>query len=166
MLVGVAAESPALAQGKTDVVTLSNGDRITGEVEGLDRGRLEFSTDDAGTLFLEWENLLRLVATSRVVRGRHRRRHPLRRHADGGADRSIAVSGTGRVDTIAMRDVVLITPIGRSFWSKLDGAIDAGFSYTKSSGIAQLNLNSETVYRKPAFAGTPVCLSDADRTGR
>jgi hypothetical protein len=49
--------------------------------------------------------------------------------------------------------VVLITPIGRSFWSKLDGAIDAGFSYTKSSGIAQLNLNSETVYRKPAFAG-------------
>ena len=51
-----------------------------------------------------------------------------------------------------MNDVVLITPIGRSFWSKLDGAIDAGFSYTRSSGVAQLNLDSETVYRKPAFA--------------
>jgi len=68
-------------------------------------------------------------------------------------NRSLSISGTGRVDAIAMQDVVLITPIGRSFWSKLDGSIDAGFSYTKSSGIAQLNLDSETVYRKPAFAG-------------
>jgi hypothetical protein len=68
-------------------------------------------------------------------------------------NRSLSVSGTGQVDALAMSEVVLITPIGRSFWSKLDGAIDAGFSYTKSSGIAQLNLNSETVYRKPAFAG-------------
>ena len=67
---------------------------------------------------------------------------------------------------MAMKEVVLITPIGRSFWSKLDGAIDAGFSYTKSSGIAQLNLNSETVYRKPAFAGRAVRVGDANRTGR
>jgi hypothetical protein len=68
-------------------------------------------------------------------------------------DRSIAVSGTGRVDAVAMKDVVLITPIGRSFWSKLDGTIDAGFSYTKSSGIAQLNLNSKPCIRRPPSPG-------------
>ena len=44
-------------------------------------------------------------------------------------------------------------PIGASFWSKLDGSIDAGFNYTRSSGVAQLNLNSETIYEKPAFRG-------------
>ena len=148
----LAVGAPALAQ-KTDVVTLPNGDRITGEVKGLERGRLEFSTDDAGTLYLEWDKVLKLVATARVfevVTG------------DGvlsvgtltaAPDRSIAVSGTGEVVSLQMRDVVLITPIGRSFWSKLDGSIDAGFSYTRSSGVAQLNLSSETVYRKPAFAG-------------
>ena len=65
-----------------------------------------------------------------------------------------------------MKEVVLITPIGRSFWSKLDGSIDAGFSYTKSSGVAQLNLDSETVYRRPAFAGAPVGVGHPDRTGR
>ena len=42
----------AAAQGRTDVVTLANGDRITGEVVRLDRGRLEFKTDDIGTLYL------------------------------------------------------------------------------------------------------------------
>ena len=144
---------PALAQGKTDVATLGNGDRITGEVEGLERGRLEFNTDDAGTLFLEWEKLLTLVATSRVfevVTGDGLR---FVGTLTAAPNRSLSISGTGRVDAIAMQDVVLITPIGRSFWSKLDGSIDAGFSYTKSSGIAQLNLDSETVYRKPAFAG-------------
>ena len=152
-ILGVAAAAPAYAQGKTDVVTLSNGDRITGEVEGLERGRLEFSTDDAGTLFLEWEKLIRLVATSRVfevVTGDGVRFVGTLTQAP---DRSVAISGTDRVDAVAMRDVVLITPIGRSFWSKLDGSINAGFSYTQSSGVAQLNFNSETVYRKPAFAG-------------
>ena len=142
-----------MAQGKTDVATLSNGDRITGEVKGLERGRLEFDTDDAGTLYFEWEKLLTLVATARVfevVTGNGVR---FVGTLTAAPDRSLAVSGAGQVDAVAMRDIVLITPIGRSFWSKLDGSIDAGFNYTKSSGIAQLNLDSETVFRKPAFAG-------------
>ena len=49
-----------------------------------------------------------------------------------------------------MSEVTLITPIGTSFWQQLDGSIDAGFSYTKSSGVAQLNVNSDTVYRQLA----------------
>ena len=54
------------AQGRTDVVTLANGDRITGEIVRLTRGRLEFKTDHAGTLYLEWGKLSSLVST-RVV---------------------------------------------------------------------------------------------------
>ena len=47
---------------RTDVVTLRNGDRITGEIITLNRGRLEFKTDDAGTLYLEWDKLASVVA--------------------------------------------------------------------------------------------------------
>jgi hypothetical protein len=50
---------------------------------------------------------------------------------------------------VSMSEVTFMTAIGRSFWSKLDGTIDAGFTYTKSSGIAQLNANTDTVYRRP-----------------
>ena len=56
----------AAAQGRTDVVTLPNGDRITGEVVRLDRGRLEFKTDDAGTLYLEWDKVATVQATRAV----------------------------------------------------------------------------------------------------
>ncbi len=62
----LSATGVALGQGRTDVVTLSNGDRITGEIIRLERGRLEFKTDDAGTLYLEWDEIVSVVAT-RVV---------------------------------------------------------------------------------------------------
>ena len=35
--------------------------------------------------------------------------------------------------------------------AQLDGSVDAGFNYTRSSGIAQTTLNSNTVYRRPAL---------------
>ena len=51
--------STVFAQGKTDVVTLVNGDRITCEVSKLERGRLELKTDDIGTIYIEWDNVVR-----------------------------------------------------------------------------------------------------------
>jgi hypothetical protein len=63
-----------------------------------------------------------------------------------------------------MSEVTLIIPIGTSFWRKLDGSIDAGFSYTQSSGIAQLNLNSDTVYRRPGFQGRLTASLTATKT--
>ena len=59
----------AAAQGRTDIVTLANGDRITGEVRRLERGRLQFKTDDAGTLYLEWDKLTSVVTTRLVEIG-------------------------------------------------------------------------------------------------
>ena len=137
------------AQGRTDVVTLANGDRITGEVVRLERGRLEFKTDDAGTLYLEWDKLASVVAT-RVVEVLTVDGTRYLGSLGRAPDRSIRVVTPEQDVPLTMLEVTLITPIGRSFWRKLDGSVDAGFSYTRSSGVAQLNLNSDTLYRKPA----------------
>jgi hypothetical protein len=167
----VTVSAPATAQGRTDVVTLANGDRITGEVVRLERGRLEFKTDDAGTLYLEWDKLLSVVATTRLVEvlttdGR-RFLGTLGRAL---TDRTLAIASPDGVASLQMGEVTLITPIGRSFWKKLDGSIDAGFSYTRSSGVAQLNFNSDTIYRKPAFQGrltaSLTATRNADSPGR
>lgn len=137
------------AEGRTDVVTLPNGDRITGEVIRVERGRLEFKTDDAGTLYLEWDKVASLVATRFVeVLTTDGRRFLGTLGAT--ANRSLAVVGNDRSMMLPMSEVTLITPIGRGFWAKLDGSIDAGCNYTRSGGVAQFNLNSDTVYRKPA----------------
>jgi hypothetical protein len=132
------------------VVTLGNGDRITGEVVRLERGRLEFKTDDAGTLYLEWDHIASVVAAARVVEVLTSDGRRYLGTLAAAPAREVAVVGPGGTMTLPMADVTLITPIGASFWRKLDGSIDAGFSYTRSSGIAQLNLNWDTLYRKPA----------------
>src|SRR5262245_13525319 len=141
--------SIAQAQGRTDVVTLANGDRITGEVVTLDRGRLEFKTDDAGTLYLEWDKLTSVVTTRfvEVVTTADRR---FLGSLERAPDRSIVVAGPQSSVTLPMTDVALIRTIGSSFWQKLDGTVDVGYSFTRSSGVSQLNVNSNTVYARPA----------------
>jgi hypothetical protein len=143
-----AVDVPVAAQGRADVVTLGNGDRITGEIVRLDRGQLEFKTDDIGTLYLEWDKLVSLV-TTRLVEVTTTDGRMFLGSLARSVDRSIAVASADTTAQLAMPDVTEITTIGRSFWRKLDGSFDVGFSYTRSSGIAQLNLNTDTMYRKP-----------------
>ncbi len=162
----LALGSTASGQGRTDVVTLANGDHITGEIVGLQRGQLEFKTDDAGTLYLEWDKLARLVA-NRFVEVITRDGRRFLGSLGKSADRSISVVGPEGAETLSMSEVTEITPIGRNFWKKLDGSIDAGYNYTHSSGIAQFNLNSDTVFRKPASqirltASTTVTQQEGD----
>src|SRR4029450_8607822 len=137
------------AQARTDVVTLANGDHITGEVVRVERGRLEFKTDDAGTLYLEWDKLSSLVA-NRFVEVLTSNGQRYLGTLGPSSTRSISVVSLGGPVSLKMSDVTLVTPIGSSFWSRIDGSIDLGYNYTRSSGVAQFNLNSDTLYRRPA----------------
>jgi Protein of unknown function, DUF481 len=140
------------AQPRTDVVRLANGDRITGEVIRLERGRLKFKTDDVGTLYFEWDNVAHVESVRQFEVATTDDRRFLGSLGPA-QDRFVAIVGPGGVSSLAMAEVTFITPIGSSFWLKLDGSLDAGFSYTRSSGVAQLNLNSDTVFRRPRFTG-------------
>jgi hypothetical protein len=152
MLVGPSAT--AWSQPKTDVVTLSNGDRITGEVTKLDRGRLEFKTDDAGTIEIEWDNVARLEASRQFDIALSDGRRLLGSLGPTTVTvRMLRVATVDMEESIPMIDVTSIAPIGARFWAKLDGSINAGFSYTRSSGIAQTTLNSDTEFRRPGFVG-------------
>ena len=49
---------------KTDSVWIRNGDRITGEVKSMSRALLKYSTDDLGTISIEWTNVTRIYSPS------------------------------------------------------------------------------------------------------
>lgn len=49
-LIFVLIAMPAIGAPKTDVVVFNNGDRLTGEVKSLERGRLCFETDATDTI--------------------------------------------------------------------------------------------------------------------
>ncbi len=149
LLLLVLLEGGVHAQAKTDVVTLANGDRITGEVSKLDRGRLEYKTDDAGTIYFEWDNIVSLRSSAQFEVGTSDGRLFLGGLDTDGPRTLVVIGAQGRV-SLPNSEVTMITPIGRSFWKRLDGSVDLGFSYTRSSDIAQLNVNSTTTFRRPS----------------
>jgi hypothetical protein len=139
--------APAWAQ-KSDIVTLTNGDKITCTVRLLDRGRLRVDTDDLGTVYIEW---LKIVSVTTKTTFRIETSSGLRllgRLGQGPPGSLAVVADTGTV-AVDMPIVVYAAPIGISFWNKLDGAFDTGMSYTQSSGVGQVNVNSTVTYRRP-----------------
>jgi len=62
VLVGIFSAPLGLAAQRVrdEVVELSNGDRVTGEIKGLDRSYLTFRTIDLGTVQIRWQRVVRL----------------------------------------------------------------------------------------------------------
>ena len=141
---------PAWGQARTDVIRLANGDRVTGEIMHLERGRLELKTDDAGTIDFEWDNVASVESTRQfeIATSDGRR---LLGSLQPATERFILIATTEGDVTLPIPETTTLYPIGASFWAKVNGSVNMGFNYTRSSGIAQLNLNTETTFRRPAF---------------
>jgi hypothetical protein len=144
----------AWAADRTDVVTLTNGDRFTGEILNLNRGRVELKTDNAGTIDIEWDNVASIVSRRQftvTLKDGTRLVGTLEANATTRIVRLGTAEGERR---LSMDDITGIEPLGQSFWAKLTGSVGAGFNYTRSSGVSQFTLNSDTTYRRPAFVAT------------
>ncbi len=57
LLALLSISSAAHAHRKTDVITLYNGDRLTGEIISLLSGRLVLNTDAMGNVSIEWKEI-------------------------------------------------------------------------------------------------------------
>jgi len=139
---------PASARQKTDLVYLTNGDRMTGEIKQLDRGILQLSTNDIGTINIEWEDVdsLNSVYQFRIEDGRGDKFFgAIFLQKDG----TLEVIHSGSTDTVRQEDVVAITPLEAGFWQRIDGSVSIGFSYTKANSLAQLTSDLNVRYRTP-----------------
>ena len=151
LLAMMANVSPGLAQ-KLDTVIVENNDRVTGEIKKMERGRLEYKTDDMGTLSIKWNKVRRLWSPFffeiEVTDGRKF----FGSLSDPGRD-SVVIVSLFREDTLDVLDVVTITPIKRTFWSRLNGFVDVGLSFAKANKALTLSSNVEVQYRgeKAAF---------------
>lgn len=129
---------------KTDSVWIRNGDRITGEVKSLSRALLKYSTDDLGTISIEWDKVDRIMspATFEV-----QLRSGVKHYGALGLGRNgTLVLG---IDTLLLADIVTITPIKQTILARMDGYLDVGFSFQKANKTLQLTTGTKVVYRGP-----------------
>lgn len=143
--VALVAPLPLLAQ-KTDVVTLINGDNITGEIKQLALGRLNYSTDDMGTLSIQWEKIVQITSQQYHQVETQAGLRYFGRLMPGA--RGYVVVGDGQVrDSLLIVRIVRIDPIKVSLWDRFNGHIDLGFTYQQSNKNIQFSLGGEANYR-------------------
>jgi hypothetical protein len=141
--------SQAVQAAKTDVVYLQNGDRITGEVKNLLRGKLEFSTDHMGTIHIEWEDIREIVSdTSQALELSNGQRFygPLVKAENPDIVAVNTMEGQVGLNTL---DVISMYPVEASFWERLDLSVSLGFSWDKGSNVGKYNLGIDAIYRLP-----------------
>ncbi len=148
------AVSFAARAEKTDVVYMLNGDRITGEVKGLSRGKLEFKTDHMGTVSIEWDDILQIVSqTGQAVELTNGQRFygPLSKPANPDNLSIDTVGGMAEVNTM---DVIGMYPVEAGFWDRLDLSARLGFSWDKGSNVGRYTLGLDAEYRHQDFRTT------------
>jgi len=142
-----ALHAPALCQ-KTDVVTLNNGDDITGEVKDLKRGKLKLSTDAMSTVYIEWPKISTLVTEGKIFEVELEDGTvyfgSLRAAED--ADK-ISLLVDGDTTTVATDDIVRLARIKKSVWDQIDGSLDLGFDYTQENDKLDFSLSSDVKYK-------------------
>ena len=149
----LAAAAPAGARDKDDWVILRNGDRITGEIKSMSRGKLDLSTNDAGRISVEWDKISRLAST-----------HPYEAELTSGErlvgpvsspEPGLVTVGTPpETRTVPYAEVVELVPMEDEFVNRVRAFLDLGFTLAKSNWATTLSTSGEFSYRARALGAT------------
>jgi putative salt-induced outer membrane protein YdiY len=157
-------------------VVLQNGDRLSGEIDGLTDNRLALNTSYAGTVRISWDEIAELIGDDRKVMV----------EVDSGRRYSGNIQRTGErlhiqdedVETeLESKDVVSMVPMTDSqppsVWRLIDGSFDAGYNFTRgNSSQTQSSLGARAQYRAETYKAQGRLSSifseaeDADPTSR
>jgi hypothetical protein len=150
--------SPALAE-RTDELVLYNGNTITGEVKSLQQGKLKFKTDHADTIYVKWEYVHSLTSSDFFEVENQIGEYFYGMLNAGTEERQLSVIGPTRTVVLDMERVVAILPIKQTFWGRVDGSLNLGFSYTSADSILQYSLESDASYRMRKYTASIILNS-------
>lgn len=142
-----ATTSPSLAQ-KTDTLIVRNGDVITGEFQGLQRGKVEYDTDAASTIYVKWTRVLTAKTDKRFEIELEDGSRYFGGLAQGEGPNEVWIAADRDTLVVATQSIVRMERIKKTFWRRLDGNIDIGVSYTQQSNQTQLNFGSNSTYKQ------------------
>jgi hypothetical protein len=135
------------------VVILKNGDRLTGEIKGLQRGELKFKASYmADSVRLDWSKVARLESKSRfliVLTDGQRYTDSLRlAPASVAAADNFLIGAEKNAVRAKQIEVLKIMPVEAGFWRQLEGTMDFGLSYTSGNDQYQTEFSSSVTYRR------------------
>ncbi len=153
ILIAALFAAPAAAHDKTDVIVLNNGDRLTGEIKGVAQEALEFETDAAGTLKVEWTHVASLTSSFDYEVEMTTGERYFGSLASAAEPGELVIVGDAGEWSVSLSGIFSISPIGRGFWKRLNGNVNLGFSYTQSNRAVQYSLSAASHYQNRKYLG-------------
>lgn len=135
-----------------DVVVLSSGNRLMGDILYLDRGELAFSIDGAGSVDIDWNNV-ETLQSPRVFDVELASGERLSGSIASPARGRIAVASGTSTAAVGTEDVVRITPV-TSPAEGISGAVDLGAEFLSASDTSDIALNAELEKRTRNYRTT------------
>lgn len=137
---------------------MKNGDRLTGEVKGLDAGVLYVSmTYMLSTSSIDWSNVARLESKQLFIvkteNGTVYKGTLNTAEAEGDRPTRIVVLETpDRQTTIDAPQITQMAALSDKFWQRFNGAVNFGTTYTKGNQTVQYTLSSQTEYLRERWS--------------
>jgi len=159
----------AWARDKTDIIWLNNGDRLTGEIKQLERGRLLLGTDSMGTVSIEWKEVEKIESTYEFQFEQTDGKRNTGYLEQTPAQKEIMLRNDEQTLAIEHDKIVRISPMEDRFRDRLKVSLSLGYSFTKASDVAQGNLSFQVSHRTEirslsASGSTIVTTDQADET--
>ena len=129
-----------------DIIVLKNGDHLKGEIKQLKYGILTYKTADIQTLTIRWAYITKVKSTGPFELTLKDQTIGLYTLDSTANDmEAILVNGDNRI-LKSLDDIVELILISKKFKSRLDGSVNLGLSYTKSSDYFQFSISENVTY--------------------
>jgi len=138
---------PGLSAASSDEVIFKSGQKLIGEIKGLDKGILKFKTDETGTVSVKWVKVSGLSSPNRF-----------RVEAGTGLifigsiekaseeNKTVIVTDTGKI-LLGLDLIVTITSFEKRLLDRFKGYLDVGFSLQRAQRQTTFLLGTNVSYR-------------------
>ncbi len=142
--------SPLCAQfgeaQETDVLLLRNGDELTGEVKGLQRGQVTYKTDAMSTIYVKWTRVVTATSDKQfeIMLADGRRLSGSLKASD--TPHRVIIRGSRDTLEVSTQSVVELTRLGKEFWRRFSGSLSLGFDFTQQNSKVDLTTSVTIAY--------------------
>jgi Protein of unknown function, DUF481 len=139
-----------IALAQNDVILFGSGDRLTGEIKGLDRGKISFDTPATGVIELEWNDIEQLISPTSFELILDTGEELFGTLVESATPGEILVQTEAATRSLPILTIVRMTPIRSTLLDRIEMSVDAGYSLAKANNLEQTNFGYDFRYREQA----------------
>ena len=137
----------ATAHGQSDIALFKNGDRLTGEIKALDRGKVSFDSPTTGVIALEWDDIDQLFSTTTFEVNLVSGERLYGTLAETTGDGQVRVQAAAETRDLPNETIVRMTPIKATLIDRIEMKVDLGYSLAKANDLEQTTAGFDLDYR-------------------